>query len=90
MQIEPGTVIEKTFYLEAYHVQQKGAGFQTTLYSSIDIFKPFYADDLPAYDEIIKDKFRFTKSRYMEDDAYAGFNMFPGHITPQVVLGWSV
>ncbi|MCT4648576.1 MAG: hypothetical protein N4A74_26545 [Carboxylicivirga sp.] len=89
MKMEPGTVIEKIYYLEAYPVKEKGAGFQTPMYTSIDIFKPFYADEFPSIDEIISEKYRFTKSRYIEDDGYAGFNMFPSWITPQVVLGWA-
>lgn len=89
MKIEPGTVIEKTFYLEGYDVEEKGSGFQTPMYTSIDIFKPFFADDFPSFDEIIKEKYRFTKNRYMEGDGYAGFNMFPKQIAPQVVLGWA-
>ncbi|TKG93471.1 hypothetical protein EYV94_17135 [Puteibacter caeruleilacunae] len=89
MKFEPGTIIEKTFYLEGYDVEEKGAGFQTPMYTSVDIFKPFYVDDFPSLDEIITDKYRFTKSRYMEDADYAGFNMFPSRITPQVVMGWA-
>ncbi len=89
MKIEQGTVIEKIFYLEAYDVEEKGAGFQTPMYTSIDIMKPFYTDDFPSFDEIIKEKYRFTKLRYMQADDYAGFNMYPKRITPQVVLGWA-
>ncbi len=88
-KIEPGTIIEKTFYLEAYNVSERGAGFQPPLYTSIDIFKPFYVEDFPTFDEIITEKYRFTKSRYMEDGDIAGFNMFPSHITPQIVMGWA-
>lgn len=89
VQIEPGTIIEKTFYLEAYDVERKGSGFQTPLHTSIDIFKPFYVEDFPSFDEIIKDKYRFTKQRYMEDKNFAGFNMFPEFRKPQIVLGWA-
>ncbi|MEM6377997.1 MAG: hypothetical protein AAF705_07275 [Bacteroidota bacterium] len=89
MEVKPGTVIEKTFYLETYNVPEKGAGFQTPLYTSIDIFKPFYTEDLPTYDEILEAKYQFTKSRYMETADYAGFNMFPSNITPQIVMGWA-
>lgn len=89
LKIKPGTVIEKTFYLEPYEVSEQGTGFQTPIYTSLDIFKPFYTDDLPTGDEILEAKYRFTKSRYMETADYAGFNMFPSPITPQIVLGWA-
>ena len=88
-KIEPGAIIEKTFYLEAYDVETKGSGFQTPLYTSIDIFKPFYVEDFPSYDEIIKDKYRFTKARYLDEPEYSGFNMYPAHRTPNIVLGWA-
>ena len=88
-KIEPGTIIEKTFYLEAYPVAEKGAGFQTPVYTSIDIFKPFYVEDLPTFDEIIKEKYRFTKSRYMDTKDYTGFNMYPDFRTKEIVLGWA-
>jgi hypothetical protein len=89
MKMEPGTVIEKTIYLETYPVNDQGAGFQIPMSTSIDIFKPFYADEFPTIDEIISEKYRFSKSRYMEGRGFAGFNMFPPSITPQIVLGWA-
>lgn len=89
MKIEPGTIIEKTFFLEGYHVKEKGSGFQTPIYTSIDIMKPFYADNFPSFNEIIADKYRFTKSRFIQTDDYAGFHMYPENITPQIVLGWA-
>ena len=98
IKVKPGTVIEKTFYLEAYQFKNEGSGFQQPLYTSIEIFKPFYSEDLPTVDDILDAKFRFTKSRYMENEHYAGFNMFPSQnpftskrdkIIPQIVLGWA-
>lgn len=88
-KIEPGTIIEKTFYLEAYPVTEKGSGFQIPIYTSINIFKPFYVEDFPTIDEIITEKYRFTKSRYMDTKDYSGFNMFPDFRTKEIVLGWA-
>lgn len=89
IKVTPGTVIEKAFYLEAYPVAAKGSGFQQPVHTSINLFKPFYTDDLPSYDETIKLKYRFTKSRWMEGDGYAGYNMFPSFVAPQIVTGWA-
>lgn len=89
MKFNPGDIVEKTFYLEAYNVEEKGTGFQTPMYTSIDIFKPFYTEDFPSFNEIITDKYRFTKSRYMQTEDYAGFNMYPKGRTQQVVMGWA-
>lgn len=89
INVGPGTVIEKTFYLEVYPVAAKGSGFQRPTYTSINLFKPFYTDDFPSYDEIIKLKYRFTNARWVEGDGYAGFNMFPSFVKPQIVTGWA-
>lgn len=89
VKVEPGTVIEKTFYLQTYPVKTKGSGFQTPMYASIDLFKPFYLDDLPTYDDIIRSKYRYTKSRWIEGEGYAGFNMYPASHEQNIVLGWA-
>ncbi|MEM8890710.1 MAG: hypothetical protein AAGD28_22220 [Bacteroidota bacterium] len=89
MEILPGTIVEKTFYLELQSQTDQGRSFQQPIYTSIDIFKPFYLEDLPTYEDILKAKYRFTKSRWSETDAYAGFNMFPDFVRPRIVMGWA-
>jgi len=89
IKVLPGTVIEKTFYLDAFQIEKEGSGFQRPIYTSIDIFKPFYTDDFPKYSEIIKAKYRFTNSRWIANKDYAGYNMYPSFLKPQIVLGWA-
>jgi hypothetical protein len=89
MRVKPGAVIEKTFYLEIYEADKKGTAFQRPLYTSIDIFKPFFAEDFPTMDEIIKVKYEFAKTRWIEGENYAGFNMYPDFERPRIVLGWA-
>lgn len=89
MKVTPKTVIEKTFYLEAYSVSEKGSGFQKPMYTSLGLFKPFYTDDMPQYNDIMKLKIRFCDSRWVEGANYAGYNMFPSFVKPQIVLGWA-
>ncbi|MCX8490119.1 MAG: hypothetical protein ORN54_03540 [Cyclobacteriaceae bacterium] len=89
MKVNPGAIIEKIFYVQAYPVTEKGTGFQKPMYTSIDIFKPYSLEDLPSTEEIIKAKFKFAKSRWMEGEKYAGFNMFPSFAKPRIVLGWA-
>jgi hypothetical protein len=55
-------LLKKTFYLEIYEADKKGTAFQRPLYTSIDIFKPFFAEDFPTMDEIIKVKYEFAKN----------------------------
>jgi hypothetical protein len=89
MKVKPGMIIEKTFYLEVFETNAKGTAFQRPLYTSIDIFKPFYTEDLPTVDEIVKVKYAFAKTRWIEGEGYAGFNMFPDFRKPGIILGWA-
>jgi hypothetical protein len=89
IKVTPGTIIEKTFYLETYLVPEKGSGFQQPVKTSIDLFKPFYTDDLPPYRDIITQKIKFARSRWVQQNHFAGFNMYPDYRNPQIVLGWA-
>lgn len=89
IKVTPGTIIEKTFYLEAFPIEEKGTAFQQPIYTSLDIFKPFYLEDFPTVDEIIEAKYRFAKSRWIEGENFAGFNMYPDYAKPRIVLGWA-
>ncbi len=89
LTIEPGTVIEKTFYLDLYSIEKQGTAFQKSVHNSIDLFKPFYVGDLPAYQDIIRSKFLFAKSRWIEGDGFAGFNKYPSFRTPEIRMGWT-
>ncbi|MFZ9661001.1 MAG: hypothetical protein ACO29O_03910 [Chitinophagaceae bacterium] len=89
INIKPGTVIEKIFYLEANLDCKKGAGFQPFVHSSIEIFQPFSLDAMPTAKNIIADKIKFAKSRWVENEKSAGFNMYPSFVKPQIVLGWA-
>lgn len=89
MTVKPGMVIEKTFYIEVYGNIGKGTAFQRPLYTSIDIFKPFYTEDFPPFKEIIKSKYKFAKSRWIEGENYAGFNKYPEFERQRIVMGWT-
>lgn len=86
MDIPPGTIIEKTFWLETYPVTKPGSGFQQAVHSSLDLFKPWFMEDLPSYREIIENKISFALSRYHEDSTCAGFKKYPDR--NYFVLGW--
>jgi len=88
IDIEPGTVIEKTYYIDVYAIEKQGTAFQKPIYSSLDIFKPYYPDDLPSFSEILEAKLRFSGSRWIDEKDYPGFSMYPPEHTPQIVMGW--
>jgi len=89
MTVQPGTVIEKTCYLDVYAIQEEGTAFQRPVHQSMDIFRPFYTEDLPSFVEIIRSKYLFAKKRWMEKADYAGFNMYPDIHIPEIVMGWA-
>lgn len=89
MDIPPGGIVEKTFYLDVYQspVQEAGTAFQPALQKSIQLLDPFYLNGLPEYKEIIRDKYAFAKSRWIERK---GFNQFDHQYErgAYIVIGW--
>ncbi|MDO5580613.1 MAG: hypothetical protein Q4G69_05725 [Planctomycetia bacterium] len=88
MTILPGTVIEKTFWLDVWQIDRKGTAFQRPIEKSLDLFRPFYADDFPSRQEILQSKFAFARDRWLEGPNYAGFNFYPKTRSPRIVMGW--
>ncbi len=88
MDVKPGAVIEKVFYIEVHPVEQEGFAFKEAIQTSIDIFKPFYSDDMPSFREIIESKYLFATTRWHEDEKSAGFGMYPLQWGPEYVMGW--
>lgn len=88
LNVEPGAVIGKTFYIEVYPLQQEGFAFKEAMETSIDIFKPFYVEDMSTFEEIIKSKYTFANTRWNQDSKSAGFGMYPLDARPEYVMGW--
>jgi len=86
LNVPPGAIIEKTFYLEAYGLPAKGSGFQRPTRTSLEIFRPYSVEGMPTFSEIIEAKYRFAKTRWYEDGQIAGFKKYPDR--DYFVLGW--
>lgn len=86
LTVPPGAVIEKTFHLQVYAVEQEGSGFRVPLRESLDLHRPFDPAGLPTFDEILQAKYRFACSRWHEDQQSAGFRMYPNK--DEYVMGW--
>lgn len=86
IDVPPGAIIEKTFYLQAYPVDSEGSGFQHPTHTSLQLFAPFGTEGMPTFPEIIRAKYRFAKTRWYEDETVAGFKKFPDRNF--FVLGW--
>ncbi len=86
IDVPPGAIIEKTFYLEAYPVTKKGTGFQRPTKTSLELFSPYSTEGMPTFSDIIKAKYRLAKSRWYEEGDIAGFKKYPDRNF--FVFGW--
>lgn len=87
IDLRPRTIIEKTFFLEAYPVARQGSGFRTPLDTAMKLNPPWSIEGLPKYDAIIHEKYRFACSRFRDRPQDPGFHMFPGDGS-EYVMGW--
>jgi hypothetical protein len=86
LTVPAGATIEKIFYLEAYPVAEEGAGFQCPTRTSLQLFGPYSVEGMPAFSEIVQDKYRFAKTRWYEAGNVAGFRKYPDR--DYFVMGW--
>src|SRR5574340_656932 len=85
----PGTIVEKTFYLEAFPVEREGDGFGSSVRTSLELTQPYSLDGLPSIAEIVRAKYRFAKSRWHEGVGFAGFRKYETMDRPAFVMGWT-
>ena len=89
INMDPGRIIEKTFYVELYPIEGEGTGFQTPIYTSMDLHRPYDAERFPTFDEIVRGKFNFAKSRWIDlGNGAVGFNMYDSSHRKELVMGW--
>lgn len=86
MDVQPGAVIEKSFWLDAYAVAKEGSGFSRPTHASLELNSPQATGDLPALTDILRAKWRFAGTRWCEKDGAAGFRKFPDKNI--LVMGW--
>lgn len=86
LSVKPGTIIEKTFYLDVWPVLREGAGFQRAVHQSLALYPPVVTPDLPAARDIIKGKLRYAETRWREGDGFAGYGKY--HDKDTLVMGW--
>lgn len=88
LSIEPGRIIEKEFYIEVYPVENEGSGFQQPLYTSLNLHKPYNVDRFESFDNIVKSKYQFAKTRWIEEGDVNGFGMYDLSLRKDIVMGW--
>lgn len=82
------STVEKTFFVENASVAQRGAGFQTPLWTSIKLADPFNSDGFPPLKEVIARKFADSLERWQETSDYAGIKAFPAE-RKWIDLAWA-
>jgi hypothetical protein len=89
LDLPPGCVIEKRYYIEEAPVERPGDGFRTPLWSAIRLAGPADATGFPPLVETVELKFADTWRRWREGDGFAGIDAFPGEQRPWIDLGWA-
>lgn len=89
LNLRPGAVVEKSFWLEAVPQTTAGNGFRPPLRTALRLHPTGRTEGLPTYREILREKYRFALSRWREREPDAGFEMYPDSIPgTQYVMGW--
>ncbi len=89
LNLRPGMVIEKSFWLEIVPQTVPGSGFRTPLRTAMRLHPLGGTEDLPRLDEILREKYRFALSRFRDRDKDAGFEMYPDYVEgKRYVMGW--
>ena len=87
--LSPGKVIEKTFWVETGSASDR-FGFESALYTSLDLFRPWLGTErYPTVREIARKKRDFAMTRWIDEEGAKGFNMYdPRGEGRHIVLGW--
>ena len=89
INMEPGRIVEKEFYVELYPIAAEGTGFQRPIYTALDIYKPYDANSFTDFQTIVEEKYRFAKNRWIDFGGGAvGFDMYEPSLNKEIVMGW--
>ncbi|MBO5860150.1 MAG: hypothetical protein J6Q45_00580, partial [Alistipes sp.] len=89
INMEPGRIVEKEFYVELYPIAAEGTGFQRPIYTALDIYKPYDANSFTDFQTIVEEKYRFAKNRWIDfGNGAVGFDMYEPTLNKEIVMGW--
>lgn len=89
LDLRPGAVVEKHFYLEIVPQTAKGSGFRQPLRTALRLHPLGWTEDLPRCEDILREKYRFALSRFRDREKDAGFEMYPDYVEgTRYVMGW--
>lgn len=89
LTLQPGQVVEKTFWIERGRASKDAFGFEQALDVSLNLFKPYCADRYEPVGRIARSKRDYAMTRWIDEGGVAGFNMYDaGSGRREIVLGW--
>jgi len=89
LNLRPGAVVEKTFFLEPVSQTARGSGFRQPLQTAMRLHPAGWTEDLPRCEDILREKYRFALSRFRDREKDAGFEMYPDYVKgTRYVMGW--
>jgi len=86
IDVPPGGIIEKTFFLQVGKAAREGDGFRLPLRTALAASESDSDAGLPSFADILDAKWRYARTRWFEKDDVAGFRMFPDRNT--ITMGW--
>ena len=87
MTLRPGDVVEKSFGLQVCPEVRQGSGFRAPVRAALALHAPFGVEGLPAFDAIVRAKYRHARTRFHDRPGDPGFAMY-GDGRPNYVMGW--
>lgn len=84
----PGQIIEKEYFIDLFKIKEAGTGFQHPIYTSLDLHRPYVADLFPDFKTIVEGKYKFAKTRWLDQGNVCGFNMYDNSYAKDIVMGW--
>lgn len=88
LNLEPGRIVEKEFFIETNPIGSAGTGFQQPVHNSIEMHQPFNRERFTPYDDIIRSKYKFALGRWIDSLDCKGFGMYDLNSSHDIVMGW--
>ena len=89
--LQPGQIVEKTFWIETGTASAEAFGFERALDTSLDLFKPYFAERFTPFGDIVRAKRDFALTRWIEGrvQGACGFSMYDLNAQwRRLVIGW--
>lgn len=95
LNLRPGAVVEKEFWLEAVPRTTQGSGFRQPLRTALRLHPAGRTEGLPGYAEIVRAKNCLALTRFRDRPKDPGFKKYPEDVTTPskrgtlYVMGWA-